>query len=74
MTRMLGCLLLALAVPPALHAGQVVKDPSTWTPIKIPGKQKAPEFAGITAWVNSKPLTMKGLKGKVVVVHFLTFG
>ena len=33
-----------------------------------------PEFEGITAWVNSKPLTMKGLKDKVVVVYFMAFG
>lgn len=34
----------------------------------------APEFTGITAWVNSEPLTMAGLRGRVVVVHFWTHG
>ncbi len=34
----------------------------------------APEFAGITAWINSQPLTMASLRGKVVLVHFWTFG
>jgi len=33
----------------------------------------APEFSGINAWLNSKPLTMKGLKGKVVLVDFWTY-
>ena len=33
----------------------------------------APEFSGITAWLNSKPLTMQSLKGKVVLVDFWTF-
>ena len=33
----------------------------------------APDFAGITAWINSPPLTMAALRGKVVVVEFWTF-
>ncbi|MEO7665194.1 MAG: cytochrome c biogenesis protein CcdA [Candidatus Limnocylindrales bacterium] len=34
----------------------------------------APEVAGITAWLNSEPLTLSGLRGRVVLVHFWTFG
>jgi hypothetical protein len=74
MTRLLGCLLLVLLVPAVCPAGDDKDDPSTWTPVKVAGEQPAPEFEDITAWVNSKPLTMKGLKGKVVVVHFMAFG
>ncbi len=33
----------------------------------------APELAGITAWINSNPLTIQSLRGKVVVVEFWTF-
>lgn len=33
----------------------------------------APEFAGIEAWLNSKPLTMQSLKGKVVLIDFWTY-
>jgi len=33
----------------------------------------APEFTGIDRWYNSAPLTMAGLKGKVVLVEFWTF-
>lgn len=33
----------------------------------------APEFAGIEAWLNSQPLTMKDLKGKVVLIDFWTY-
>ncbi len=33
----------------------------------------APEFAGIEAWLNSEPLTMAGLKGKVVLIDFWTY-
>lgn len=35
--------------------------------------QLAPEIAG-GAWVNSEPLTLKGLRGRVVIVNFWTFG
>ncbi len=33
----------------------------------------APEFAGLKDWINSKPLTLKQLKGKVVLVDFWTY-
>lgn len=74
MKRFMGCLVLALMIGPAFAVGADNTDPSTWTPIRIPGQQRAPEFADITAWINSAPLTMRDLKGKVVVVHFLTYG
>jgi len=32
----------------------------------------APEFTGIDHWYNSAPLTMSGLRGKVVLVEFWT--
>lgn len=35
--------------------------------------KKAPEFSGITHWINSPPLTMKGLRGKVVLIDFWTY-
>ena len=37
-------------------------------------KVAAPEVRGIEAWINSKPLTLKELRGNVVVLHFWTFG
>jgi thiol-disulfide isomerase/thioredoxin len=33
----------------------------------------APDFKGIKAWLNTKPLTMGKLKGKVVLVEFWTY-
>jgi thiol-disulfide isomerase/thioredoxin len=33
----------------------------------------APEFVGITNWINSKPLTMNELRGKVVLVDVWTY-
>ena len=34
----------------------------------------APEFTGLQTWFNSAPLTMAGLRGKVVLVDFWTYG
>lgn len=33
----------------------------------------APEVAG-DRWINSTPLTMQGLRGRVVLVEFWTYG
>ncbi len=33
----------------------------------------APEFTGISQWLNSEPLTLAALKGKVVLVDFWTY-
>jgi cytochrome c biogenesis protein CcdA/thiol-disulfide isomerase/thioredoxin len=33
----------------------------------------APEFAGITRWLNSRPLTMRSLRGRVVLIDFWTY-
>jgi thiol-disulfide isomerase/thioredoxin len=35
--------------------------------------EPAPEFAGISTWLNSPPLTMAALKGRVVLVQFWTY-
>lgn len=74
MSRLAGLIMLILAIPALASGGDDPKDPKNWTPVKIPGKQKALEFEDIAEWVNSPALTLKELKGKVVVVHFMAFG
>jgi cytochrome c biogenesis protein CcdA/thiol-disulfide isomerase/thioredoxin len=33
----------------------------------------APEFTGISSWLNARPQTMAGLRGKVVLIDFWTY-
>ncbi len=65
---LLRCLLvfpLALIALPAF-AGTPPPAPTAVAPV-------APEFAGITHWINSPPLSMRALRGKVVLVDFWAF-
>ncbi len=39
----------------------------------LPNLGKAPELAGITGWINSEPLKIEGLRGKVVLIDFWTY-
>jgi cytochrome c biogenesis protein CcdA/thiol-disulfide isomerase/thioredoxin len=41
--------------------------------IKLKNLGQAPEFTGISQWLNSEPLKMEALKGKVVLVDFWTY-
>jgi thiol-disulfide isomerase/thioredoxin len=41
--------------------------------IPVDQRMAAAEFTGLDGWLNSKPLTINGLRGKVVLVDFWTF-
>jgi hypothetical protein len=42
-------------------------------PALVPEGEQAPAIDG-EAWINSSPLTVKGLGGRVVLVEFWTYG
>lgn len=62
----------ATAVPAAPAETATPAPTMEPTPEPTPGPA-APEFAGITRWLNSQPLTMAGLRGQVVLVDFWTY-
>jgi len=39
----------------------------------LPELGAAPDFRGVTRWFNSPPLTLSGLRGKVVLIDFWTY-
>jgi cytochrome c biogenesis protein CcdA/thiol-disulfide isomerase/thioredoxin len=69
------------ASPRVASAPFAATDPRLPTPIAsgLPASTQlddlglAPELTGITVWINSPPLTIAALQGKVVLVHFWTF-
>ena len=53
--------------------GEVARDQTA--PFAVAAVQgTAPNFAGISNWFNSAPLSMADLRGKVVLVDFWTYG
>lgn len=40
---------------------------------RVSAPAPAPEFVGIGGWMNARPQTMAGLRGKVVLVEFWTY-
>lgn len=40
----------------------------------LPLSAQAPEFRDVNAWLNGGPVTFADLKGRVVILHFYTFG
>ena len=55
----------------ALLAAALANGPASAQALRIGAP--APEVAG-DPWINSAPLTMQGLRGRVVLVEFWTFG
>lgn len=41
--------------------------------IPLESRTPAAEFTGLDGWINSRPLSLQGLRGKVVLIDFWTF-
>lgn len=43
-------------------------------PTRYAGTVRAPEFPADLDWLNTPPLTLAGLRGKLVILDFWTYG
>jgi thiol-disulfide isomerase/thioredoxin len=73
-------LLFSRTHPPAAAAAQgaLAEDEALMRQLKagaarLPMEGTFPSLEGATGWLNSDPLTPQGLRGKVVVIDFLTY-
>lgn len=77
--RLTLLLILSVAAAALLYTGFVRSTPATsgmtGSAALIPAdeRQPAPGFVGLDGWINSAPLTLPELRGKVVLVDFWTF-
>ena len=70
---LLTAALLSVALTPpgqSPPAARGADDGTQPTALNVP----APDFVDVGEWINSKPLTWPDLRGRVVVLHFWTFG
>lgn len=65
---------LAFWGPALLTFGAVGFPRSMYAQQPVAMKIAAPELKGIEEWINTKPVRLKDLRGKVVALHFWTFG
>ena len=70
--RLAIALMLGAASLSAARAGD--RPASTASVSIAEASAQAPEFKGINNWLNSSPLRMSDLRGKVVMVNFWTYG
>lgn len=61
---------LAATLGLAAYASTEAPAPSS---VSLQMGMNAPDFTGINTWINSKPLDLEQLHGKVVLVDFWTF-
>ena len=57
----------------ALVKKELEKIQSKQEHIMVQGGMQAPDFIGINQWINTNPLSLEQLKGKVVLVDFWTY-
>jgi|SRR5581483_229671 len=74
MTRTIVRLITAAAVTTCLAGSPACSNDGDTAPTAaLRDYGPAPEFSGIDAWLNSAPLMLASLRGKVVLVNFWTF-
>jgi thiol-disulfide isomerase/thioredoxin len=75
--RWAGALLLMMGSVHGAYAQSVLVDSASDSSLRLEQglnlPYHAPDLVGIDSWLNSSPLTMQGLLGKVVLVDFWTY-
>ena len=67
-------LLLLTSILTACSSAQPSQRTDNMPPLPtLPKLSRAPEFIGLGPWHNSEPLTLEGLRGKVVLIDFWTY-
>ncbi len=62
------------AMPPQANGKSLAEFASEEAGVRLDDEGPAPGFAGGGPWINSNPLDLASLRGKVVMVQFWTFG
>jgi cytochrome c biogenesis protein CcdA/thiol-disulfide isomerase/thioredoxin len=62
-----------IGAAPAVSSGPGADGSTALGGSSLPVGPAAPEFTGIDHWLNSSPLTIAGLRGKIVLVDFWTY-
>lgn len=75
MPRLLSTLSVLLALGNWMPQAQAQSQSSDGLKLEqgLSKPYNAPEFTGLDGWLNSQPLTIQGLQGKVVLVDFWTY-
>jgi thiol-disulfide isomerase/thioredoxin len=75
LTILAGVAALAIVLTWVLRSTPPSADTGTGSAALIPAEERTPagNFTGIDGWINSPPLTLDSLRGKVVLVDFWTF-
>lgn len=61
-----------IATTDSIPASKAASEPNA-NDLALATSQRLPDFQGISQWLNSAPLTVRDLKGSVVLVQFWTF-
>jgi thiol-disulfide isomerase/thioredoxin len=69
----IAAIIAGLAATVAYAAFASADDPTAEPVAAVHTGSSAPDFTGINTWLNSPPLDLKQLQGKVVLVEFWTF-
>jgi len=64
---------IALALAAVVAIAQVGPCALSGKELSLSDRGPAPEFIGISSWLNSSPLQVASLQGKVVLIQFWTF-